>query len=159
MNEQLANRAALFDDWDEWLGTFQREFRDREDECPYLDDMQDAIQKAWKLAQDENHAWSRDFHGYRGLARLQHFVNKGRRKLGTPIVYRSGLYSGNKSTDYLVLSETEPAYNRLVETSSPPWDLSLILETIETLHKEKRERDGPTAIESGSLEGSGETEA
>ena len=95
--------------------------------------MQDAIQKAWKLGRDENQMWDRDADDYWGIAVAQDFVNKGRRQQDMPVGYRSGQYSGNDSTDQLGWKEVQLSYNQLVKTSPPPWELPLILETIEAL--------------------------
>ncbi|KZV59318.1 hypothetical protein PENSPDRAFT_760458 [Peniophora sp. CONT] len=143
LDEQVGDRQALFKGWRWWIETFRLEFGDREVECKHLDEVQNAIQKAWELGCDESGVWDQGYYyGYSNLAYAQHFVNEGRRKLHMPIVHRSGLYSGNDSTVFLDDGDFKPAYDQLVATSSPPWDLSLILETFETLH---RAREEPTS--------------
>ena len=95
--------------------------------------MQDAIHQAWQLGRDENQMWDRDDLDYMKIAAAQHFVNEGRRQRIMPVVYRSGQYSGNDSTDELSWDKFEASYDQLVKTSPPPWDLPLILETIKAL--------------------------
>ncbi|KZV63936.1 hypothetical protein PENSPDRAFT_757594 [Peniophora sp. CONT] len=135
LDEQMGDREALLKDLTEWISSFKHEFDGREDKFQRLDEVQHAIQKAWDLGRDENKAWDGGFYAYRDIARVQHFVNEGRRKLQKPVVHRSGLYSDNASTVDL---QVKSAYDELVHTSPPPWDLSLILDTIETLHSAAR---------------------
>ncbi|KZV59696.1 hypothetical protein PENSPDRAFT_760351 [Peniophora sp. CONT] len=139
IDEQLGDRKALFEDWKEWIWTFRYEFYGREDECEHLDEVQNAIQKAWELGRDKSGVWDQSFIKYWYLAEVQHFVNEGRRKLHMPVVHRSGLYSDNDSTDILNFYENGDAHRQLALTSPPPWNLSSILETIETLHKAREE--------------------
>ncbi|KZV71426.1 hypothetical protein PENSPDRAFT_751814 [Peniophora sp. CONT] len=127
LDEQLKDRDALFRDWSLWLYAFRYEFWGREDECGYLDEVQGVIKAAWDLGCDNSRAWVQDFNCYDWLALAQHCVNEGRRKLQRPIGHRSGLYSDNDSTVFLGYSEVEASYHRLVETSRPPWELSVIL--------------------------------
>ncbi|KZV66649.1 hypothetical protein PENSPDRAFT_755582 [Peniophora sp. CONT] len=139
LDEQLGDRQTQFGDWLRWIWNFNDEFIDREDECQHLDEVQNAIQKAWELGRDESGVWDRYFDGYYDLAWAQHFVNEGRRKRHIPVVHRSGLYSDNESTVELDFDDRRAAYSQLVLTSPPPWDLSSILETIETLHRAREE--------------------
>ncbi|KZV65978.1 hypothetical protein PENSPDRAFT_756065 [Peniophora sp. CONT] len=135
LDEQMGDRQALFEDWKWWIWTFKYEFDGREDECQHLDEVQNAIQKAWELGHDESGVWDQDYNGYWDLTWAQHFVNEGRRKLHMPVVHRSGVYSGNDSTVDLGFSNRRAAYNQLLSKSPPPWDLSSILETIESTRR------------------------
>ena len=101
--------------------------------------MQQIIHKMWGLCCDENQVWDRDYNEYVNLLESQHFVNERRRKLGMSVVHRSGIYSDNESMDRLDESKSYAAFNRLVESSSPPWDPSLILKTVEVFREEKQE--------------------
>ena len=100
--------------------------------------------------------WDRSVFDYSDIADAQHFVNNGRRQQNMPVVYRSGLYSGNDSTDKLdIWDEFEPSYSQLVKTSPPPWDLPLILEIIEA----RRQRFTQTFITPSSGHGPSEGSA
>ncbi|KZV65974.1 hypothetical protein PENSPDRAFT_756061 [Peniophora sp. CONT] len=128
-DEHLGDTRALFTDWTEWISICQVEFRDREDECQRLDEVQSAIHKAWDLGCNEDGVWNQGFRGYDKLAMAQHFVNEGRRKLHMPVIHRSNLFSDNDSTVWI--DDIEAAYEQLVSTSPPPWNLSMTLQTIE----------------------------
>ncbi|KZV66651.1 hypothetical protein PENSPDRAFT_83753 [Peniophora sp. CONT] len=139
IDEQLGDRKSLFKDWTAWIWTFRDEFGGREDECQLLDEVQNAIEKAWELGRDDSGVWDQGYWVYNNLADAQHFVNKGRRKRHMPVVHRSGLYSDNDSTLELDFKDCVATYKELVMLSSPPWDLRSILETIETLHSAREE--------------------
>ncbi|KZV63942.1 hypothetical protein PENSPDRAFT_691220 [Peniophora sp. CONT] len=130
LDGQLGDRKALFEDWKEWILTFRVEFRDPEDECRHLEEVQNAIQNAWDLGRNESGVWNHNFLDYWMIAKTQHYVNEGRRKLHMHVIHRSGLYSNNDSTACLDYNDIEHTYNQLVSMSSPPWDLSSILDTV-----------------------------
>ncbi|KZV63934.1 hypothetical protein PENSPDRAFT_656921 [Peniophora sp. CONT] len=157
-NELLGDREAVYDNWTWWLSTFIREFDGSEDECQQLDEVQDAIHKAWNLGCYGDGVWQQSYvNSYMGITVAQHFVNEGRRKLHMPVVHRSGIYEDNDSTVYLSLSDQRDAYHQLVLESPPPWDLSLILETIEGLPRSSKSEDSNSSQESVSSAGSVDT--
>ncbi|KZV65975.1 hypothetical protein PENSPDRAFT_756062 [Peniophora sp. CONT] len=131
LDKLLGNRRDLIDDWIHWIRTFRNEFGCNEDECQHLDEVQNAIREAWEIGRNKSGEWDQDYYAYQSLAKAQHFVNEGRRKLHRPVVHRSGLYSNNDSMDDLHDTDREAAYNQLVLKSPPPWDISLIVETME----------------------------
>ncbi|KZV72146.1 hypothetical protein PENSPDRAFT_371852 [Peniophora sp. CONT] len=128
--EKSGDRKALFENWKDWLWIFVNECEDggAEHDCRFLDEVQEAIQKAWKFGCDESRRWDRYSGDYVSIAWAQHFVNEGRRKLHMPVVHRSGLYSDDGST---VSVDLWDASDRLTEKSyEAPWDLSVVLESL-----------------------------
>ncbi|VDB88237.1 unnamed protein product [Peniophora sp. CBMAI 1063] len=141
LDKQFGHGVGLFLDCAGWLWNRASELRGKEAECEELQELQEAILQAWKLGR-ESRAWaSSDVEAFTKIAKAQHAVNEGRRKLNLPIIYPSGLYWDNNSIEELHDAyqgwEATECYERLLQLSIPPWDLALILETHRALGHER----------------------
>ncbi|VDB86997.1 unnamed protein product [Peniophora sp. CBMAI 1063] len=164
MDEQLGDTSALFSDWVGWVASRAGELGDKEATGEDLEELQEAILTAWTLGQ-ESQVWvvqgSDDrYWDHHEVTEAQHVVNVGRRKLDMPIIYRSGRYSDNDSTAELHsmwegTKETE-CYERLLQTSPPPWDLPLMLETHRALGHDEGPETSHSGLERESSEAGGE---
>ncbi|VDB87000.1 unnamed protein product [Peniophora sp. CBMAI 1063] len=162
MDKQLEDNTALYLDWVGWLDSRVGELRGREVVGEDLEELQEAILTTWDFGQ-KSQAWvvqdsDERYRDHNVVAQAQHMVNVGRRKLDMPIIYRSGLYSNKDSTDDLhsLYNEGIECFERLLQTSPPPWDLTFILGTHRALGHRIWLKTSPSGSEWESREAEGE---